>query len=199
MRGDPQRIDEGISLVRDEIMPAVQEMDGCVGLSLLVDRSTGTSIVTSAWENEDAMRASAPRVAPLRERGADVMSAAPEVREWEIAVLHRERAASEGACASVTWTRGDPQHVERNLQIFRDQLMPRLMDFDGFCSVSLFINRAEGRGVTATVFRDHTALDNARASLDEIRRGAIAQLSLELLDVAEFEVAYAHLRVPEMA
>jgi quinol monooxygenase YgiN len=199
MRGDPQRIDEGIAMVRDEIMPAVQEMDGCIGLSLLVDRSTGTSIVTSAWESEDAMRASAQRVQPLRERGADLLSARPEVREWEIAVLHRERAAPEGACASVTWTRGDPSQADRNLQIFRDQLLPRLADLDGFCSVSLFIDRAEGRGVTATVFLDRAALDRARPALDEIRRGAVDQLSLELLDVADFDVAYAHLRVPEMA
>ncbi|MDP8909120.1 MAG: antibiotic biosynthesis monooxygenase [Chloroflexota bacterium] len=199
MRGDPQRIDEGIAMVREEIAPAVQELDGCIGASLLVDRSTGSSIMTSAWENEDAMRASAQRVQPLRERGADLLSATPEVREWEIAVLHRERAAPEGACASVTWTRGEPQHVDRNLQIFRDQLMPRLVDLDGFCSVSLFINRAEGRGVTATVFCDRAALDSARQALDEIRRGAVEQLSLELLDVAEFDVAYAHLRVPEMA
>jgi quinol monooxygenase YgiN len=199
MRGDPQGIDEGIAMVRDEVMPAVQEMDGCVGLSMLVDRSAGTLIVTSAWESEDAMRATAQRVQPLRERGADLMSATPEVREWEIAVLHRERAAPEGACASVTWTRGDPQHADRNLQIFRDQLLPRLVDLDGFCSVSLFIDRNEGRGVAATVFRDRAALNSAREALQQIRRGAVDQLSLELLDVAEFDLVYAHLRVPEMA
>ena len=199
MRGDPQRIDEGIAMVRDEVMPAVQEMDGCIGLSLLVDRSTGTSIITSAWESEDAMRSTAQRVQPLRERGAELMSATPEVREWEIAVLHRERPAPEGACASVTWTRGDPENTDRNLQIFRDQLMPQLADLDGFCSVSLFIDRDEGMGVTATVFRDRAALDNARDALQEIRRGAVDRLSLELLDVAEFDVAHAHLRVPEMA
>lgn len=199
MRGDPQRIDDGIAMVRDEIMPAVQEMDGWIGLSLLVDRSTGTSIVTSAWESEDAMRATAQRVQPLRERGAELMSGTPEVREWEIAVVHRERETPEGACASVTWTRGDPQHMERNLQVFRDQLVPRLVGLDGFCSVSLFIDRREGRGVAATVFRDRASLDSVRDALDEIRRGAVDQLSLELLDVAEFEVAHAHLRVPEMA
>jgi len=174
-------------------------MDGCIGLSLLVDRSTGTMIITSAWEDEDAMRTTAQRVQPLRERGASLMSAVPEVREWEIAVLHRERAAPEGACASVTWTRGSPEHTDRNLQVFRDQLMPRLVDLDGFCSVSLFIDRDEGRGVTATVFRDRAALDAVRETLQELRRGAVEQLSLELLDVAEFDVAHAHLRVPEMA
>ena len=197
MRGDPQRIDEGIAMVREEIVPAVQEMDGCVGLSLLVDRSTGTSIVTSAWESEDAMRATAQRVAPLRDKGADLLSARPEVREWEIAVLHREHAAPDGACASVTWTQGDPAHADRNLEAFRDRVMPRLMELDGFCSVSLFIDRDEGRGVTATVFRDRAALDRSRPALQGIRSAAVEQLRLDVLDVGEFEVAHAHLRVPE--
>ena len=197
MRGDPRRVDEGIALVRDEIMPAVQEMDGCIGLSLLLDRDAGTSILTSAWDSEDAMRASAQAVTALRRRGAELLSATPEVREWEIAVLHREQAAPEGARASVTWTRGDPANVDRNLQAFRDQVMPRIQELDGFCSVSLFVDRQEGLGVTATVFRDRAALDSARGAIQQIREGALDQLSLELLDVAEFEVAHAHLRVPE--
>mgnify|MGYP006138478839 CR=1 FL=1 len=57
-----QLVDEGIAMVRDEVMPAVREMDGCIGLSLLVDRSTGMAIVTSAWETEDAMRSTEQRV-----------------------------------------------------------------------------------------------------------------------------------------
>jgi quinol monooxygenase YgiN len=197
MRGDPDRIDDGIAMVRDEVMPAVQEMDGCVGMSLLVDRSTGTAIVTSAWVSEEDMRVSAQRVQPLRQRGADLMQARPEVREWEIAVLHREEPTPEGACASVTWTRGEPDDVDRNVAAFRDQVMPMLMDVDGLCSLSLFIDRQQGRGVTATVFRDRAALDSARATLEQIRSGAVEQLGLELEDVAEFDVAYAHLRVPE--
>ena len=197
LRGDPKRVDEGIALVREEIMPAVQAMDGCVGLSLLVDRKTGTSIVTSAWDSEEAMRATERSVQPLRKRGAEVMSAKPEVRTWEIAVMHREMSAPDGACASVTWTRGDTQDIERNLAAFRDQIMPMLSELDGFCSVSLFIDRDEGRAATATVFRDRSALERARENLQNIRAGAVERLGLQLDDVAEFDVAYAHLRVPE--
>lgn len=195
--GDPQRTDEGIAMVRDEIMPSVQDMDGCIGLSLLVDRTTGRSIVTSAWDSEDAMQASAQQVQPLRKRGADLLSGTPEVREWEIAVLHREHATPEGACASVTWTRADPAAIDQNLERFRDQVLPRIQELDGFCSVSTFVDRGEGLGVTSTVFRDREALESARAGLQQIREGAVEQMSLELLDVGEFDVAFAHLRVPE--
>ena len=35
----------------------------------------------------------------------------PEVREWEIAVLHRDHRAAVGACARITWTRADPSRA----------------------------------------------------------------------------------------
>ncbi len=75
--------------------------------------------------------------------------------------------------------------------------MPRIQELDGFCSVSLFLDRQQGLGATAVVFRDRAALESARPAVQQIREGALDRLSLELLDVGEFEVAHAHLRVPE--
>ena len=51
LQADVAKIDEGISLVRDQVIPSVTAMDGCDGMSMLVDRQSGRCIATTAWES----------------------------------------------------------------------------------------------------------------------------------------------------
>ena len=63
--GRPGMIETGIAHVQDVVMPQVRAMDGCVGLSMVADRISGRCIVTTAWRDEAAMRATAEEVCGL--------------------------------------------------------------------------------------------------------------------------------------
>lgn len=200
IQADPSMIDAGIAHVRDQVIPAVTAMDGCVGMSLLADRSSGRCIATTAWQSEDAMRASAERVRPLREAAEQAMGAQTStVDVWEMTVMHRDHAAPDGACARVTWISGDPQVADRATDVFRMAVLPRVQELDGFCSASFMVNREAGRAVGTVTFESRAHVEASRDAAANIRTKATSELGANVDEVAELEVALAHLHVPEMA
>ena len=198
IRGLTGAVDAGIAYLREEALPAVREMPGNVGLSLLVDRDTGRSIATSAWETEEAMHASAPLVHPMRDRLVAAFGAELEVHEWEIAVVHRAHAMHDRGAARVTWVGVDGGQMDRFLDAYRAVLLPRLEELPNFCSLSLLADRAHDRAVSTVTFHSRVALeavrDRARMMRDEFTPGVGARV----LDVAETDVVLSSLRVPEL-
>src|SRR3990170_7352970 len=94
--GDPAAIDAGISFVKDEVMPEIMALDGCVGLSLVADRENGRIIATSSWDSQEAMDASRDQLAPMRSRGGEILGGSPEIEEWEVVVMHRDHPTHDG-------------------------------------------------------------------------------------------------------
>jgi len=197
MRGDPQAVDDLVAMVRDEVMPMVTSLNGCVGLSLMVDRGAGRGIVTSAWETEDTMHASTGQVRQSRERVAERFHATMEIQEWEIAVLHRAHRVGDGACARVVWTRTAPGNVDAVIDAYRDSLMPWWEETPGFCSNSLMVDRTDGRCSSAVVFDSREAMAHTRDQFTTLREEFVQRMGMEIMEVAEFDLALAHLRVPE--
>jgi len=192
-------IDNGIVYVRDELMPVLTSVEGCVGLSMLVDRIGGRCIATSSWETEAAMRASESEVRPLRDRLiAAFGGASPAVAEWEVSMMHRAHLSMEGSWARASWLRGDPLTIDSAIEAFR-AIVPTVEGLPGFCSASLLTNRDTGRAVSTIVYDDADAVAQTRERANALRTRLAEQTGAEVLEVAEFEVALAHLRVPEMA
>ena len=196
----PGSIDAGIAKLRDEMMPTILGMDGCIGLSMIADRESGRCIATSAWQSEEAMRATNEELGPIREQLAEMMGGgSPETEEWEIAVLHRDHRSGEGACVRATWVKVDPANLDRAIDVYKLASLPRLEDLAGFCSASLLIDRANGRAVASVAFDDFTALEDSRQAAMAIRSGAASEMGADVLDVREHELVLAHLHIPEMA
>ena len=191
--GNPANIDAGIRFVEDEAAPMLTKSEGCLGLSLLVDRETGYGIATSAWETHEAMSAREPLLRPMRERGRDVLGASMQVDSWEIVVMHRSH---HGACCRVSWLEGD---LDTMTETFRVALLPRLEEMEGFCGASLLVDRATGLGCATTAWESHDAMVASRAAADDMRNRTAEEASGVVVEVHEFDLAYAHLHVPEIA
>jgi heme-degrading monooxygenase HmoA len=200
VRGDPGAMDDGIAYVRDSVWPMLQELSGCVGMSMLADRDAGRGIVTSAWATEEAMQASAGMVQDSRRAAAEAMRAETvDVTEWEIAAMHRVQPAPDGACARVAWVDIDQARMDGLIDAFRTTLMPNMEGAPGFCSVSMMVHRNLGRATWAVTLESRAALDGTRERAMAARDQFMPATGARMTDMAEFEVVLAHLRVPEMA
>jgi len=195
----PESIDAGVAYIRDEVMPEIQNMAGCIGLSMLVDRQSGRCIATSAWRSEEEMRATDERLRSTRDRAGEILGGSPQVEEWEIAQLHRDHRSAAGARVRSTWMRVEPAQLDRAIDIFKVASLPAIEELDGFCSASLLVSRESGRMVSSVTYDNPEAMERNRDAATSVRSVGTKEAGAEVLEVCEFELALAHLRVPELA
>ena len=89
VKGDPSKVDEAVSTVREKVLPILQGCDGFKGQLLLVDRPKGEAVGISLWDTEENMSASEEKVSGSRQQAADSVDApgAPEVRLFELPIF----------------------------------------------------------------------------------------------------------------
>jgi hypothetical protein len=87
--GSPERVDEAVQSVRDNVLPVLQGCPGFMGQLLLIDRAKGEAIGISLWDTEENMNASEEKVAAARQQTADQVGSgqAPEVALYELPIF----------------------------------------------------------------------------------------------------------------
>ena len=100
LEGPPDRMDEGLRHVREQVLPLLHQQDGFNGFVALGDRQSGKLIGVSFWENEQAMRASEEVGNRTRSESAEAMGdTVAGVERYEVAVFE---APSTGPVSGVT-------------------------------------------------------------------------------------------------
>ena len=99
-------------------------------------------------------------------------------------------------CCRVSWLQGDHGAMT---ETFRIGILPELEQTAGFCSASLMVDRSAGLGSATTAWETRAAMEASRSAADDMRSRAASDAGGPIVDVHEFDLAYAHLHVPEMA
>jgi heme-degrading monooxygenase HmoA len=183
--GRPGTTDAGITFLKKEAAPLLDTLEGCQGLSILVDRETGKCIATSMWENEAAMRASDEPLRSIRDRARDIFGGSMQIDEWESAVVVH---AAHGDCCRVSWLQGD---VDAMTESFEVGVLNRLELAREFCSASLLVNRAAGLGCVTTAWATRAAMEASRSWANDMRSRTASDAGGEIVAVHEFDLAYA--------
>ncbi len=119
------------------------------------------------------------------------------VAEWEIALLHRMHNSGDGACFRCSWVQAEADRIDGSIDMVRAS-MSELDQVEGFRGASLFVNRDAIIAIISTSWRETAALESTRGGA-QMRQQTARDAGLDILEVAEFELVMAHLRVPEMA
>jgi hypothetical protein len=91
-----------------------------------------------------------------------------------------------------------PDQADLGIEYYKSSVLPQLEALDGFCSASLLVDRASGRAVSSTTFDSLDAMERNRDQITALKATSMPEARAEELDECGFELALAHLRVPEL-
>ena len=87
LEGPADKIDEGISFLREQIIPAAGEIAGWRGIAALADRSAGRTLTITFWDSQESLEASEERADQFRSDAAAAMDETiTGVASYEVAV-----------------------------------------------------------------------------------------------------------------
>ncbi len=200
----PGHIEEGTSHINRNVLPVLETIPGFIGMSLMVDRESERCILTTSWDSSEAMHASEESVGPIRDAAAAIFSGPgpkPQsaVDHWQIVAMHRDHSAHQGTWVRSTWLKLETARFNQALDFCRTSVLPAIQEFEGFCSASVMTDPPSRRAVISASYDSAEALDLNRERARSLRTARLRELGADQLDVGEFELAIARLRVPEMA
>lgn len=193
--GDPRRVNDAIGYVRDTVVPFVARLDGTLGLSLLVNRSTGRTVTSTAWRSEETMADSLDAVRAIRNEAARILGGTPTLEQWLVAERDRVRAPEVGFGTRSTRVSFHPGDADLLVDTFRATTVPALALLPGYCGAVLLLDRARGLAVSSVTFDSREHLEQSRRSAAEIRQVSVEKAHARAVEVVESEVAIAGIQM----
>ena len=194
LTGDPAKLTEATRYLEGTVRTNVESQHGNRGLACLVNADLGTSVVTSYWDSADAMAASEQAVQVSRKEMTEMVRGSVTVEHYEVPVFIRRSRPESGAGVRFARVECAPGHIDAFIEEFRTAAAPELMDMDGLASAHLLTDRASGRCVVVTGWRDMAALAASRAATARLRADAAASLHLQVRAVEEYTLVFSSVR-----
>jgi heme-degrading monooxygenase HmoA len=167
-------IDSGLALLRDQVVPQMQQQRGFRGLSAAGDRAAGVFTVLSLWDSQADLEAS-ERVADSARAGAvRLMGGQVSVELYEESVCEAsDTQPGPEAKLHIRHIKVDPNRVDVSLDFFRQKVVPDMKTRPGFLAVRQLIDRGTGEGRVGSLWTDKASLTASLAQSEQRRTRAM--------------------------
>lgn len=193
--GDPRRVNDAIAFVRDSVVPFVAKLDGNLGLSMLVNRSTGRTITSTAWRSKESMDDSRDVLRSIRTEGARIMNGEAIPEQWLVAERDRVRAPEPGFGNRSTRLTFEPADADLLVDTYRSTSIPALGLLPGYCGALLLLDRDRGQAVSTVTFDSRAHMEESRRGAAEIRRNSVEKAHAVAVEVVECEIVLAGIQM----
>lgn len=166
-------VDAGVALVRDKVVPALQDQKGYRGVTVSGSPADGEMGVLTMWDSLADLEASESAVAHLRDETVAAVGGSVTVAKMEQVIVEvGSQPPAEGCSLRIVEVTMDPSTVDEQIAWFRENVLPQLKGSAGFRMVRLMADREAGRFLVGSVWSDDASMRDAGAAAEERRRTA---------------------------
>jgi heme-degrading monooxygenase HmoA len=184
-------IDRGLAVLRDQVVPQMQQQAGFRGLSAAGDRAAGLVTVLSVWDSQADLQASESAADKARGDAVRLMGGQVSVERYEQTVCEvADTRPGPGAKLHIRNIKLDPDRIEEILGFFRQTVVPDMKTRPGFRAVRQLIDRTTGEGRVGSVWADQDSLAASLAQSGQ-RRAAAHDRGVEFGEDRVLEVLFS--------
>jgi hypothetical protein len=193
---DPLRLGDSVWFIETEVRPAVERLDGSLGLSLYTNPELGVAVLESYWVSRDTLRASEHQVSASRQAAVRRAVGTVSVERYRVPVCEREIPLRTGAGLRLTRMDIDPANAEEAAEVYGATAVPSLAETDGFCAALLFLDRRTGHSIGETIWLNPQRLAASRSAAAAVRVETVALTGCVIRAVEEYGLVFSSARNP---
>jgi heme-degrading monooxygenase HmoA len=166
-------VDAALKFVDEKVGPAAAQQRGFRQLAASGDRSRGVLSVVSVWETKQDLDASDSAIAKLRQEALSSFGGQADVAVFEEVVMEVGATPPAPGCVlQVARFHMDPGKIDANVEVFKNEVVPRMKSLRGFRAVRQMIDRTTGEGRTGIVFSDRAAMEAGQETRSQLMKAA---------------------------
>jgi heme-degrading monooxygenase HmoA len=173
---------------RQAIQQELQNEPGWIATAVLEDPQTGAGVTVGYWQDEEALRASAPGHEARMRRGEAMGMRVRETERFEIVCHERSAPPQEHTFVRVNNVHAKAAQLDAAITFVREQVVPLVKTEKGFRALLMGVNRDNGRSFVSSVWESAADREASEAAVAKQRRQTAQLAGAEQPNVELYEL-----------